>query len=169
MQRQQEIKKINSDLDVLKTFTYGKHAYGENIVKKSVTVPAGTVLDANSFYAYFTRSDIGASKDMLVFDCIAYLKAELEANETDYPKIDKRLLFQAAGFPWGKGGTVKAEWGTPYWFYDTRRDVITGFKSANLPGSGYNLIQIRTQQVNYTTTGPVTITYTALRLYINGI
>ena len=156
-------------MDVLAPFVYGKHAYGENIVVRSQTVPAGTVLGANSFNANFFRKDVGASNSMLVLDCIAYLKAELEANETDYANISSELYFQAAGNPWGKGGKVKAEWGKPYWFYDTRRDAITGFTSNSLPGAGNALLQIRTQQGTYTTTGDVTITYTALRLYVNGL
>lgn len=164
----EDVGRINSDLDVLKTFTYGKHAYGENIVR-SITVPAGKKLAANSFNVPFYREDIGASDSMIVLDCIACIKAELEANDTDYDNINKTLFFQAAYPPWGKGGTVKVEWGTPYWFYDTRRDVISGFNSDNLPGEGYKLLQIRTQQGTYTTTGDVTITYTALRLYANGI
>ena len=163
------IDQLKGDMDVLASFVYGKHAYGENIVRKSLTVPAGTVLNANSFVTGFNRSDIGASSDMIVLDCIAYLKAELEANETDYPNINKTLYFQASGHPWGHGGNVNAEWGTPYWFYDTRRDVITGYNSNYVPGYGDKILQIRTQQRAYTTTGPVTITYTALRLYANGI
>ena len=165
----EDVGRINSDLDVLKTFTYGKHAYGENIVMVK-TVPAGTTLNANSFAVQFTRQSIGASRSMIVLDCIGYIKAEFEANETDYDNINKNLFFQCANIPWGKGMYVyDAISGTPYWFYDTRRESIKGYDGKDLPGYGHGLIQIRTQQEPYTTTGDVTITYTALRLYANGI
>lgn len=162
------IGQIKNDMDVLMPFVYSKHAYGENIVVKK-TVPAGTTINSNSFAASFIRSDIGASSSMLVLDCLGQIKVELKANETDYPNINNYFMFQCAGFPWGKGILVTADWGEAVWYYDSRRDTITGFKNNNLPGGGDRLIQIRNQQGDYTTTGDVTVTYTALRLYANGL